>query len=181
MSIHSPQASFTVSAFFMSEEAISTSIKACLNRGVPRDLIDVALSTNAARIFYKGMAGPLRDSWFSWTGRGALVGLLISSAITLITILLFGYQASNQLAIIQLLGPDIGVIVGALLGAIYGWLKPGDIKPMMKRVLTRDDAALLLIHLQPYEEANHLKEILYQYGGQDTVLEQDNASAVGAE
>ena len=62
--------SFTISGFFRSEQAIEQAMRDCLRRGVPRDLIDVAVSPGAAGRFYGGRASVNRDSWFSWTGRG---------------------------------------------------------------------------------------------------------------
>ena len=174
-------ASFTVSAFFTQEKAIDTAITACLHRGIPRDLIDVAVSSGAAAKFYPGAAGPNRDSWFSWAGRGALTGLLLSSALALIILFFSGYETSRPMAIIQLLGPDLGVLIGAALGALYGWLKPGDLKRQMQRALDRSDAALVLVHLQPAHAADEVKSIFRQYGGEFVVVEKDNPSAVGAE
>lgn len=173
--------SFTVSAFFSAEAQINQAIAACLHRGIPRDLIDVAVSNKAAKRFYAGSAGPNRDSWFSWAGRGALAGLLLSAGMALIILLVWGYQTSKPMAMVQLLGPDLGVIIGAVLGALYGWLKPGDQQPQFARALHREDAALLLVHLQPAAEAEAISALLRQYGGDTVLVEQDSLKAVGAE
>ncbi len=173
--------SFTVSAFFMSEQAIHHAMTACLHRGIPRDLIDVAVSSKAALKFYGGAAGPNRDGWFSWAGRGALAGLLLSSAVALVILLFAGYEASKPMAIIQLLGPDLGILIGAAFGALYGWLKPGDARPQMQRALSREDAALVLVHLQPAAEADEIGKLLQQHGGEHVLVEKDNLKAVGAE
>lgn len=173
--------SFTVSAFFITEAAVNQAITACLHRGIPRDLIDVAVSGQASLKFYGGAAGPNRDGWFSWAGRGALTGLLLSSAVALLILLLSGYEASKPVAIIQLLGPDIGILIGAALGALYGWLKPGDIKPQMQRALNREDAALMLVHLQPATEADEVLKVLEQHGGEQALIEKDGLKVVGAE
>jgi hypothetical protein len=92
-----------------------------------------------------------------------------------------GFNDSNVMAIVQLLGPDIGVIAGAFLGALYGWIKPGDIKPQLKRATLRSDAALMLVHLQPEDEANALREIFRAQGAEDILMEPDLATSVGAE
>lgn len=185
MNIPSPAAphndSFTVSAFFISEQAINRAIMACLHRGIPRDLIDVAVSSKTSAKFYGGAAGPNRDGWFSWTGRGALAGLLISSAIALVILLFAGYEASKPMAIIQLLGPDLGILIGAALGALYGWLKPGDTRPQMQRALNREDAALMLVHLQPVTEADEVRKVLEQHGSEHVLIEKDHLKVVGAE
>lgn len=173
--------SYTISGFFRDEAAVSAVLHACVHRGVPRDLIDVAVSETAAPHFYGGRARPNRDSWFSWTGRGALAGLIISATISLVIIMIPGFNMSEMMAIVQFLGPDIGVITGAFLGALYGWLKPGDIRPQFKRATLRSDAVLMLVHLQPEEEAKELQEIFRTQGGEDVMMEPDLATSVGAE
>lgn len=173
--------SYTVSGFFNNEQAINAVMHACVHRGVPRDLIDVAVSPGAAPHFFSGRARANRDSWFSWTGRGALAGLLISATLSLALIMMPGFNNSGVMAIVQLMGPDIGIIVGAFLGALYGWMKPGDIKPQLKRATLRSDAALMLVHLQPEDEANALKEIFRAQGGEEILMEPDLATSVGAE
>lgn len=173
--------SYTVSGFFKSESAVNAVMHGCLHRGVPRDLIDVAVSQAAAPHFYSGRARANRDAWFSWTGRGALIGLLLSAILTLVIVMLPGFDTSFNMAIVQLLGPDIGVIAGAFLGAMYGWLKSGDVRPQFKRATLRSDAVLMLVHLQPEDEANELKEIFMAQGAEDILVEPDRANSVGAE
>ena len=173
--------SFTVSGFFNTEQSIEQAMQDCLRRGVPRDLIDVAVSPGAAGKFYGGRASTNRDSWFSWTGRGALIGLIISALLSLGIILLPGYDTSPIMAYVQLLGPDIGILLGAAIGAIYGLLKPGDIKPQMLRALQRDDAALLLVHLQPEKEAAEIGAIFTRHAAESVEIEQDDITALGAE
>jgi len=174
-------ASYTVSGFFKSEDAVNAVMHACLHRGVPRDLIDVAVSEAAAPHFYSGRARASRDAWFSWTGRGALIGLILSAILTLIIVMLPGFNTSFNMAIVQLLGPDIGVIAGAFLGAMYGWLKAGDVRPQFKRATLRSDAVLMLVHLQPEDEAKELQEIFRAHGAEDILVEPDKATSVGAE
>lgn len=174
-------ASFTVSGFFKNEEAVNSVMHACVHRGVPRDLIDVAVSAAASPHFYGGRARLNRDSWFSWTGRGALAGLLISATLSLALIMMPGYNDSYLMAIVQFLGPDIGVIAGAFLGAIYGWLKAGDIRPQFKRATLRSDAVLMLVHLQPEDEAGMIERIFREQGGEEILVEPDLATSVGAE
>src|SRR5690606_15593749 len=83
--------SFTVSGFFRDENTVNEVMHACVHRGVPRDLIDVAVSEAAAPRFFSGRARANRDAWFSWTGRGALAGLLISASFSLFLIMLPGF------------------------------------------------------------------------------------------
>lgn len=174
-------ASFTVSGFFRSEAAVNAVMHACVHRGVPRDLIDVAVSQAASPNFYGGRARANRDSWFSWTGRGALAGLLISATLSLAIIMMPGFNDSYVMAIVQFLGPDIGVIAGAFLGAIYGWAKQGDVRPQFKRATLRSDAVLMLVHLQPEDEAQMIEQVFREQGAEDILVEPDLATSVGAE
>lgn len=159
--------SFTVSGFFKQQGQVDSVLTECLRLGIPRDLIDVALSEEAAARFPSLRAKKNTDSWFAWTGRGALAGLLISSALTLAIILLAGYEVTEKMALVQLLGPDIGIIVGAALGALYGWLRDSDTNVVMQRALQRNDAMLLLVYLQPPEEAARIEQIFSRHGGEE--------------
>jgi hypothetical protein len=173
--------SYTVSGFFRDENTIKSVMTECMHRGVPRDLLDVAVSPAASRHFFGGRASVAKDVWFKWMGLGAFTGLLLSSALTLGIIMIPGFNHSDLLAFVQLMGPDIGVILGAALGGLYGYIKPGRVKMEMRRASQRSDAALLLIHLQPHDEAEILSEILRSYGAEDIVMAEDSASSVGAE
>lgn len=179
--VEEQELSYTVSGFFRDENAIKNVMTECLHRGVPRDLLDVAVSPGASKYFFGGRARASKDLWFKWMGLGAFIGLLLSSLLTLGIVMLPGFDHSALLAFVQLMGPDIGVIIGAALGGIYGLLKPGRVKLEMQRAARRPDAALLLIHLQPREEAEVLGEILRDYGGEDIEVARDSASSVGAE
>lgn len=173
--------SYTVSGFFRDENAIRGAMTECLHRGVPRDLLNVAVSAAASKYFFGGRAKVTKDLWFKWMGLGAFIGLLLSSLLTLGIIMIPGFNQSNLLAFVQLMGPDIGVITGAALGGIYGLLKPGRTKREMRRAAKRSNAALLLVHLQPREEAEVLGEILRNYGGEEIEVARDTASSAGAE
>ena len=174
-------ASFTISAFFSKEEAVQDVMWECLHRGVPRDLIDVAVSPGAAPHFFGGRTLSHRDSWFSWAGRGALAGLLLTALVSLGIVLLPGFNATGFMAIVQFLGPDIGVIAGGALGAMYGYLKPGDVTPQLLRARERADAALMLVHLQPEEEAQAIRGIFELHGGEAIRVDADTANSVGSE
>lgn len=173
--------SFTVSGFFHDEHKVNEAVWECLRLGVPRDLIDVAVSQGAAQRFFGGSARTYRDGWFSWTGRGALTGLLLSAALTLGIVLFSGANTSGAVAIIQFLGPDIGVILGGALGALYGWLRTTDVKPQLRRALERADAMLMLVHLQPQAEVDNIERIFNLHGAESVQVEADSAKSVGAE
>lgn len=163
--------SLTVSGFFQQPQQVDKVLAACLQRGIPRDLIDLALSEQAAARFTALKPGRNTDNWFAWTGRGALAGLLISAVLTLGIILTMEYEVSERMAVIQLLGPDIGIVVGAVLGAIYGWLHESETNALMQRAAERDDAMLLLVYMQPPDEAAQVADIFSTHGGQGVLAE----------
>ena len=163
--------SLAVSGFFTQRQQLDKALSACLSLGIPRDLIDVAISEKAADKFKQLKAKRNTDHWFAWTGRGALIGLLISIIFSLGILLIKGYEISDSMAIVQLVGPDIGIIVGAVLGAIYGWFIESDNNVLMQRADERDDAMLFLVYLQPSGEAEKVRDILVDNGGESVVLQ----------
>lgn len=169
-----PPVSLAVSGFFDNEQAIEQVLHGCLQRGIPRDLIEVAVSPAAAPRFFGGKSGKPRDSWFSWAGRGALAGLLLTAVISLIIVMLPGYETSQTMAVVQLLGPDIGVIAGAALGALFGMLKPVTISPQLQRARDRPDSALMLVHLLSPQEASVVENLFKAHGANQVEAEQDN-------
>lgn len=164
--------SLAVTGFFTQRQQVEKALSACLFLGIPRDLIDVAISEKAADKFKQLKAKRNNDHWFAWTGRGALIGLLISVVLSLGIVLFKGFEISDSMALVQLLGPDIGIIVGAAIGAIYGWLIESDNNGLMQRADERDDAMLFLVYLQPPSEAEKVRDILIENGG-ESVLVQD--------
>jgi hypothetical protein len=172
MNVHAgTSASLAVSGFFTQREQVDQALSACLGLGIPRDLIDVAISEKAASKFKQLKAKRNTDHWFAWTGRGALIGLLISILLTLGIVMLKGYEISDSMALVQLLGPDIGIIVGAAIGAIYGWMIESDNNVLMQRADEREDAMLFLVYLQPQEEAEKIRQILADHGAESIVVE----------
>ncbi|HSI44262.1 MAG TPA: hypothetical protein VK949_07960 [Methylotenera sp.] len=161
----------TVSGFFKQISQVDNVLFKCLKLGIPRDLIDIAVSEKAATKFNQLKAKRNTDNWFAWTGRGALLGLLTSITLTLGLILLEGYDISNQLALIQLLGPDIGVIVGAFIGALYGWLKESDNNVLMQRAEQREDALLMLVYRQSPDMAEKIQQIFREQNAEAIEVE----------
>src|SRR5690606_8526636 len=162
----------TVSAFFDSEERAERAMMALLNEGIPRSLIDVAVSQSASRRFFPGRARRYRDSTFSFAGRGALIGLLVSAAFTLAITLLPGFTDPGLLAIVQLFGPNVGVVTGGALGALWALLRRAQPSRHYYRALEREALLLLLVQLRPKAEVPHLIELLARFGGKDARSEE---------
>lgn len=171
---------YTISVFFDSEQAVKQAVTEVVNQGVPRDLIDVAMSEKLKDRFFRGFGQPFRDSVFSFAGRGALFGLVTTAAFSVGLSLLPGFQPPGLMSMVQLLGPDVGIVLGGALGAVYGFMRRSHPKPQHLRALNRD-ALLLLVHLRPRADAERLQELLVRLGGHEPLLEPDRAEAVGAE
>lgn len=175
-----PRHTFTVSAFFETEAAVNRAVTQLVNQGIPRDLIDVALAARARERFFAGQGQPYRDSIFSFAGRGALAGLVLAAAFTIGLTLMPGFESPGLLAYVQLLGPNIGVMMGGALGGLYGLLRRSHPKPEHYRALERD-IPLLLVHLRPPPEAERIAAQLHQWGGIEPRMTPDTMAAVGAE
>lgn len=171
---------YTISAFFDSEERAQRAMMALLNEGIPRSLIDVAVSAAASRRFFPGRARPYRDSTFSFAGRGALIGLLVSAAFTLAITLLPGFPDPGLLAVVQLFGPNVGVVTGGALGALWALLRRTRPSRHYYRALERE-ALLLLVQLRPKEEVPLLEALLSRLGGRDVLAALDTPEAAGRE
>lgn len=171
---------YTVSAFFDSEERATRAMMALLNQGIPRSLIDVAVSEAANRRFFHGRGRKYHDSTFSFAGRGALIGLLISAAFTLAITILPGFPEPGVLAIVQLFGPNVGVVTGGAFGALWALLRRAHPSRHYYRALERE-ALLLLVQLRPKEEVAHITELLSRLGGQEVLAVSDSPEAAGRE
>jgi hypothetical protein len=167
--------SFNISAFFTQQYKVDQALSDCLALGIPRDLIDVAVSEKAAAKFKLAKANRNTDHWFAWTGRGAFAGLIFSIVLSLAIVLIQGYSISNGLAFVQLLGPDIGIIVGAALGSIYGFLKESENNVLMQRAQERDDAMLFIVYFQPPAEAQKVHQILIENDCDSLVMNEATA------
>lgn len=174
------RATYTISAFFPSKEAATRAMMALVNEAIPRSLIDVAVSPEANRRYFGGRGREFRNSTFSFAGRGALIGLLVAATFTIALTLTAGLPEPGTLAIVQLFGPNVGVVVGGALGALWALLRRAHPSRHHYRALERD-AVLLIVQLRPQAEVDRLQKVLLQVGGEDIQAAPDSPEGAGSE
>lgn len=174
------RATYTISAFFPSKEAATRAMMALVSEAIPRSLIDVAVSPQANVRFFAGRGRRFRNSTFSFAGRGALIGLLVAATFTIALTLSAGLPEPGPLALVQLFGPNIGVVVGGAFGALWALLRRVHPSRHHYRALERD-AILLIVQLRPEEEVDRLEKILLQAGGEDIQATPDSPEGAGSE
>jgi hypothetical protein len=109
-----------VSAIFVDRATAERAIPRLTADGVPRDLVEVVVSAEAARHFYAGVRPANSRETVRYAGIGGLVGLLVSVVVSLAMISLQDFAAPGATAVVQLLGPNMGAVAGAALGALFG-------------------------------------------------------------
>ena len=103
-------------------------------------------------------------------GQGALVGLLASSLLALGIIAVSGLDAPGPLAIVQLLGPNVGTLGGAVVGAGLGLARrrpPGDLYCRVRDT----GGILLLVHCASEAEAGAVLARVGALGGRGGTLQ----------
>ncbi len=155
----------TVSAFFPSPEAVDAVVARLLDRGLPRDLVDVAVSPAAARIFYPRLARAPGNMGFAYAGIGALAGLIGGSLVSLAIVAASGFTLDRTLALVQLLGPNVATLAGAVLGGLVGLFTRQKPAVPFGRVGDRDAILLVVSGLDP-TQVIPIKDFIAKAGGE---------------
>lgn len=169
----------TISAFVASPEAAENAVEVLTAGGIPRDLVEVVVSSSADDRFYHGRARRLGTLALPYAGIGGLVGLLASVILSLEILVLPGFNLPERLARVQLLGPNIGAIIGALLGGLVGALRRREPKGVYARAGERE-AILVIVFDRPRAEAAIVARLLEELGAEDVRIDQEEEVAVTA-
>jgi hypothetical protein len=155
----------TVSASFHDTDAVQNALEQLIRAGVPRDLIDIVVSPEAARKFYPGSSqGPGNDA-LRFAGAGGLIGLVIGSVVSLILIMLPGFFDTGIIPYVQLIGPNFATASGALIGGGIGFFRKRRPNPHHARAAEEPGAIIVVVTLRSREEAQRVAQILAGAGG----------------
>lgn len=161
----------TVTALFDSAAGVDAALDALYNAGMPRDLIDVVVSPEAAAHFRGGFVrGPGRET-FRFAGIGGLTGLLLGAAISLVMVAWPGLDAPGGQAIAQLLGPNVGLVAGAALGACAGFFLHRSPDRRHARAAEAAGAIVVAVATRSQAEGVLIARLLTERGGRDARLE----------
>jgi hypothetical protein len=159
------------SALFDTPEAVEAALVSLVRAGVPRDLIDVVVSPQAAQRHYKGLARQSGGAALRFAGIGGLLGLAIGAALSFAIIAWPGFQAPGAVAFVQLLGPNLATVLGALLGAAFGMTRGRPAERRHRRAAEAPDAIVMAVATRSREEAELLARLLAESSGREARVE----------
>ncbi len=157
----------SVSGFYDTEEKVERALLELTSTyGIPRDLVEVLVSQRASQRFYGRRALALGSQSFGFAAAGAIIGLLVATALSFELILFPGRDLPGVLPFVQLLGPNIGLLLGAVVGALVGLFVKKKPRGPYRRVLERDEI-LLVVHGRFASEAPAVEDALHRTGAAD--------------
>lgn len=160
-----------VTALYETRDAVNDALLRLEVAGVPRDLIEVVVSREAAERFYPGGARAPGREVFRYAGRGGLAGLIAAAVLSLAIIAMPGENPPGTTALVQLLGPNFGAVAGALLGALFGALRRRRPSRRHARAAEAASAILLVVRTRAEEDVAVLEEIMGASGGREIRVE----------
>jgi hypothetical protein len=167
---------FTVTTLFDDVGTVERTLDALYDAGMPRDLIEVVVSREAATTFYaarRGRGAPRglgRETW-KFAGIGALSGFIFGTLLSLVMVAWPGLDAPGGLALVQLAGPNIGTVAGAAIGALVGATRKQRPEARHARAAEASNAILLAVRARHGLEAELLMDLLASQGGREVRLE----------
>jgi len=156
---------FSVSALYADRDTAERAVVRLHRAGIPRDLLEVVVSPRAAERFFPDAPPPPRREAFRYAGIGALIGLITGAFVSLVIVLLPGFQEPGLTAIVQLLGPNLFTVGGALAGAIFGLFARRRPARHHARAAEAPDSIVLVVTIRSPEEAGPILDLLRDTGG----------------
>lgn len=158
---------------------VDLALDALYTAGIPRDLIEIVVSRDAAERFYAGDGRRRRvrrqsgRESFRWAGIGGLVGFVAGVALSFVMVAWPGMDAPGGLALVQLLGPNFGTVTGATLGAVFGWFRRQRPDPRHARAAEASHAIVVAVTARDEREVATLAGLLADNGARDVRREDD--------
>lgn len=162
----------TVTALFDDPATVERALDALYTAGMPRDLIEVVVSSDAAARFYSRLPNrqaprpPGRETW-RFAGIGALAGFVGGVVISLVMVAWPGIDAPGGNALVQVAGPNIGTIAGATVGAMIGSLRRQRPDARHARAAEASHAIVFAVAARSDEEAALIGQLLTTQGGRE--------------
>lgn len=156
---------FVITGFFNEEKRVSSTVAELLSIGVPRDLIEVVVAKkDVSRFFKEGRVRKLNLTT-ALAAKGALIGLIVFSGMSAALIVTSGAQEDQRLTWIMLLGPNMGVLLGGMIGMIWGSLRKASLPERYSRL--REGKGILLVTRTRFEkEAAQIEDKIKQHGAE---------------
>jgi hypothetical protein len=160
-----------VSGLFDDRASVERALLRLTGAGVPRDLIEVVVSPEAARRFYAGVrAADVRET-VRYAGIGGLAGLIVSTLVSLALISLPEFVAPGATAMVQLLGPNMGAVGGAALGALLGYFRHRPGRRRHARAAESPETVVVVVRARDAGQADAVRGLLAGAGGRNLRVE----------
>ncbi len=166
---------FLVSSLFDSATTVDEALARLYEAGVPRDLIEVVVGPEAARRHYGGKAAVRKHEAFRFAGIGGVVGVVAGAALGIGVVALPGFTAPGVTAIVQLLGPNVATIGGALIGAAIGAFIPRTPAWTHRRAAEAPGSIVVVVIARSRPEIAPLVAVLDAAGGRESRLDEDES------
>jgi hypothetical protein len=162
-----------VSALFESSDAVDAAVLRLCEAGIPRDRIQVAVAPAAARRYYGGRARTSSHQAMRFGALGGFVGLLAGSALSLVLLAAPGREEPDALLFVQLLGPNLATVTGAVVGSVVGLFVRRRPSPrLLRRALADSDAIVVLVESSEPETIERAAPLLENAGGRGVFVYQ---------
>lgn len=158
-----------VSGFFRQEEPVRKTLMDLLSIGVPRDLIEVVIEESDVQKYFKGGRVRKLKQTSAVASKGALIGLILFSLVSAGLIVTASATNSDALTWIMLLGPNVGVMLGGLLGLVWGSISSPKMPERHSR-LGEGEGILVIARSRSRTEAEQIKERIEQRGATAVAL-----------
>ena len=153
------------SAFFTSETAARDALLRLLGLGLPRDLIEIVVLKKDLHVLQPGTHVRRPTPRAASAARGALIGLISLSLVSAALIVLAGSGDDHFLTFIMLLGPNVGVVLGAIVGFVIGGFDTFQLPPRLQRV-HQDRGILMVVRSKTATEAEAVVQTLQACHGE---------------
>jgi hypothetical protein len=160
-----------VTALFDRRAQVEAALDALYTVGMPRDLVEVVVSREAATHFPAGVARRGGRETFRFAGIGGLTGLLLGAVISLGMVAWPGLDAPGEQAIVQLLGPNFGLVTGAALGAAVGFFRHRHPDARHARAAEAAGAIVVAVTVRSQRESALIIQRLAKCGGREPQIQ----------
>ncbi len=161
----------SVRGLFDRPEDVEAVLRQLTAAGVPRDLVEIVVSRQAATRFYGGAVPVTGRQGLRYAAIGGFAGLVGGAGLSLVVIALPGFATTRELALVQLIGPNVAAILGAAVGAVVGAFVPRRPAALHVRAAQAPSSILVVVRIPDARQQGVLARLLTEAGGHDVVVE----------
>lgn len=162
---------FVVSALFDAPGKVDEALARLYEAGVPRDLIEVVVSPAAAKRHYGGKARARKNEAFRYAGVGGVIGVVFGALLGLGVIAWPGFAPPGVLALVQLIGPNVATVGGALLGLVIGAFVKRKPELTHRRAGEAREQIIVVVVARSEAEVRAMSDLFLASGGTEPRLE----------